>query len=557
MRLFGKLLSFAAASALLGITIRCAPEELTYGSSVGADGSAGSGGGSGDAATFDAAGWVEVCGNGVDDDDNGLTDCEDPVCSEYACVPTAPAGWTGPLAVFEGSPSSLPSCPEGLDAVGDYFRDLRFERASCSGCSCGSPNSESCMGVVDLSTTGSCSAATVSVPLTGSGCVTPGLPGPVNAANVSFNASGSCGSATQATVQKKAPTWASAVRACESPDLGSGAGCEAGEVCSPASALADPCIVQAGEHACPAGFPRRRLVYTANQDTRSCSDCSCSYSGSCNATVTGYGDVGCGIPTFANTGGCAAPADVQGLKMSGASSSGTCSASGGSPRGCVLPDAPTTMCCAGTTAACPSGKGPEMVEVPKPGGGTYCVDSTEVTNSQYEAFLATSPALPTNPECAFKTSLAPGAPWPDTDVDEPINFVDWCDAYAFCAWAGKRLCGASSGGAATYSSADSTDAQWYNACSAGGQLDYGYGTESISGACPTSIADVKEFPCCQAGYSGVYDMVGYMREWIDACSATAGASDDCRVMGNNTCSTVQASKRNARSTNVGFRCCSG
>lgn len=251
------------------------------------------------------------------------------------------------------------------------------------------------------------------------------------------------------------------------------------------------------------------------------------------------------------------PTDVQGLRMTGANENGKCNASGGSPRGCVLSAAPTTMCCAGTTAACPSGKGPEMVEVPKPGGGTYCVDSTEVTNAHYEAFLATSPALPTIPECAFKTSLIPTATWPDTDLDEPVNYLDWCDAYAFCSWAGKRLCGAIAGGPAAYASADSTDAQWYSACSAGGKLDYGYGTQLVSGACPSTFAEVKEFPCCQAGYSGVYDMVGYLREWVDACSGTAGAADDCRVMGSNTCSTVQSSKRNATSTNVGFRCCAG
>ncbi len=545
---------------MLGALFRCAPEEFAYGPSGGdVDGGAGADGSGTGGSTFDAAGWIEVCGNGVDDDDNGLTDCEDPVCNEYACVPAAPTGWAGPMAVFAATPTMLPECPEGLDKISDHLRDPRFDRAQCESCGCGSPSNQGCAASVKLSTSGSCSSTNATVQVSGGGCVKGGLSGAVTAADVSINGTGSCSVTKKTSATTTPSTWATAFRACEAPNPGVGVGCDSGSVCAPAAAGAEPCILQAGEHACPAEFPSRRLVFDNLSDTRGCSSCQCGYSGSCTATVTGFPDESCLAPqSFQNKGGCATGlTDVKGLQLSGAAgpTGGKCTASGGSPTGCVLPETPTTMCCAGTGAKCPSGKGPEMIEVPKVGGGTYCIDSTEVTNSQYDAFLKTSPAVPNIPECAFKTDLTPGTSWPDPDLDEAVNFLDWCDAYAFCAWAGKRLCGDVGGGASPFASANTPDSQWHNACSAGGTQDFPYGTDTVSGACSTSLSDTREFPCCQGGYSGIYDMTGYLREWVDACSGTAGKGDDCRVMGKTNCQSGDAVKRNRRAGNIGFRCC--
>ena len=222
---------------------------------------------------------------------------------------------------------------------------------------------------------------------------------------------------------------------------------------------------------------------------------------------------------------------------------------------------------------CPTGPGPTMVSV-----GTYCIDSTEVTNAQYAAFLVAKPDVcKQSPQCAWNTSFTPSSAWPAPTGKEsnPVVYVDWCDAAAYCAFAGKRLCGRIAGGSnPTGSYTDAASSQWYRACSKAGAQTYPYGSTYSSTACNggdlavgTTVA-VGTKSGCEGAYTGLFDLSGNAWEWEDSCDVSAsGATDPCRLRGGSWSDTAPSLRCDvnflggftARSkvyNNVGFRCCS-
>ena len=197
----------------------------------------------------------------------------------------------------------------------------------------------------------------------------------------------------------------------------------------------------------------------------------------------------------------------------------------------VPPDASVD---AGTDAAidarspCPSDAGPTMVL-----SGTVCIDSTEVTRAQYLAFLASNPTVASaGADCAFKASFVPSSGWPPAAGTEslPVIFVDWCDATAYCKWAGKRVCGARAGGPLQTNQGGSTTSQWYYACSNDGLRGFPYGTTFDAKSCngiereagapipPATLAT------CDAGFGGLFDMAGNVQEWFDGCDRADAAT---------------------------------
>jgi sulfatase modifying factor 1 len=230
-------------------------------------------------------------------------------------------------------------------------------------------------------------------------------------------------------------------------------------------------------------------------------------------------------------------------------------------------DAPVVTC--GGTA------GPAMVRV-----AAFCIDSTEVTNHNYADFLASPKGqdvsgLPAS--CAYKSTLTPSSAWPanPTKVNDPVVYVDWCDAYAYCAYAGKRLCGAIAGGPSTLASlADRNVDAWYAACSGASSSLYPYGPKYVTGKCndyegkANGTRSVGSYTGCQGGYAGVFDMSGNAYEWEDACAASVGPSDSCIIRGGSwlfsgaqygACSAYYNDavvKRSDTYNDTGFRCCS-
>jgi formylglycine-generating enzyme len=215
-----------------------------------------------------------------------------------------------------------------------------------------------------------------------------------------------------------------------------------------------------------------------------------------------------------------------------------------------------------------------MVPVTPPDGGTYCVDSTEVTVEQYAAFLV-NPPDEQPPMCTWNASFTPSAGWPPVNGSEnlPVTFVDWCDAFAYCAWAGKHLCGKIGGGPnAPADLADATKSQWYNACSAQGEQTYPYGSTYMPASCngadypsPDTVLDVGTADC-HGGFPELHDMSGNVWEWEDSCTGDGGMNDTCQTRGGAydsletalTCGHGQAFYRSAAAVSggyIGFRCC--
>jgi hypothetical protein len=223
--------------------------------------------------------------------------------------------------------------------------------------------------------------------------------------------------------------------------------------------------------------------------------------------------------------------------------------------------------------------------VPVQGG--YAIDATEVTRSQYRAWLKTSPPSDGQPSyCGWNTTFEPETnhvmagctpqTWPPEDGDDrPVGCVDWCDAYAYCHGVGKRLCGAIGGGPNHYEDFDdATKSQWYNACSSGGAHKLPYGDEYEPGTCndgETGQVDwvaVGSLDQCQStvqGYEGVYDLSGNVTELEDSCDGMTGPQDECRARGGSfdlfdpmfECAIgIGTFGRGMVARDTGFRCCS-
>lgn len=264
-------------------------------------------------------------------------------------------------------------------------------------------------------------------------------------------------------------------------------------------------------------------------------------------------------PQVADTGTADAPALDTGLLDTGLSDAGV--------------DAPVD----GPMDACPGTGGPSSVRVDAvyDGGLTvrFCIDSTEVTIGQYAEFLAHASVddSTNSPHCRWKESYNPGS---SGDPNLPVALVDWCDAYAFCAWAGKHLCGDVDG--STVSNPD----DWAHVaptyvCTNGARQSYPYGTEYDESACVTDRHDagvgplpVASLPTCEGAVPGVYDLVGNVWEYIDICDedTTDGGSPSvaCGFAGaaydangpSYGCGSYSAYPRSGTSAAVGFRCCS-
>jgi formylglycine-generating enzyme required for sulfatase activity len=232
-------------------------------------------------------------------------------------------------------------------------------------------------------------------------------------------------------------------------------------------------------------------------------------------------------------------------------------------------DAPEDSAATPDASDCSGSHGPQAVRV-----GTFCMDSTEVTRGQYAEFLGEASTGGQPAYCDWNSSYEPASDWPPAGAQEnlPVVSVDWCDARAFCDWAGKSLCGRLDGEPNTIGGENNAaTSAWYFACTHNGERDYPYGSTFESGVCVGDTANagpqaVGTASGCEGGFAGLFDLSGNVEEWVNTCNQATGANDDCYARGGNysqdssselACSTpsVALQTRDTAEPWFGFRCC--
>ncbi len=240
----------------------------------------------------------------------------------------------------------------------------------------------------------------------------------------------------------------------------------------------------------------------------------------------------------------------------------------------------------GTSPGVDAGGNASHDGAPSPGGSCpagmirakhTCIDAREVTAREYGAFVAAmGNDGPDNLPAFCEDKKEPSSFFPNggsaTSLDVPVGGVDWCDAFLYCRSVGKRLCGKIGGGRAGTTQPDIVGTEWYEACSKGTQkvsypLPAG-ATSNEPGRCvlatSATSAVTRANNRCEGAYPGLFDMIGNVEEWIDACAsdsqdaecvALGSAFDDALDTTDSSCASMFVVSRRARIASIGFRCC--
>lgn len=342
---------------------------LTGGSAGAAQGGVGGSAGAAQGGTGGTVG--EICTNGVDDDGDGAVDCEDTDCDEgYTCAPSVPAGWQGPVALWEGgSAAGAPACSKAggyPDLEVTAMDDLTAPAAQCAACRCLAPEGIVCpTAQLGFYTSTSCNVVGSAASITADECHAFVFSGAAPT-GLRWEASpalgGACRPDLDGTSRLPPLRWDRFARACGSAPEGEGCGTGA---CVPRPSApfgAGLCIYRRGDFACPAGpYVNRELYFERAADSRSCTECSCSSpsGASCTGSLTLATDRNCSVDlqVLSSAGQCTAlipdptPPDPPFLASRSffyedtGPVGGSCSPFGGQPAGTATPADPVTICC--------------------------------------------------------------------------------------------------------------------------------------------------------------------------------------------------------------------
>ena len=213
---------------------------------------------------------------------------------------------------------------------------------------------------------------------------------------------------------------------------------------------------------------------------------------------------------------------------------------------------------------------------------SFCLDKTEVTVADYGTCVAAARCSEPEAYRALRGDFRQACNWrhPEGRQNHPVNCVDFVQATAFCAWAGRRLPTEEEWEYAARAGAEGRKYPWGNTAPDSSRLN-ACGTEcqpnlvakrffGVTPMYPASdgwpeTAPVGSFPA-GASKHGVLDLAGNVWEWTATWYAAYDGSsrEDKRVLrggswGGGDPRTERATNRfrlepNARAQFLGFRC---
>ena len=237
---------------------------------------------------------TEICNNGIDDDGNGDIDCADAACSDFQCVPPAPAGWVGPYLWRHEASSGL-SCGGTYPVLKNtQYRGLDGAQANCS-CACdeaAEPKGDLLLHQqADCSDLGETISGVTNDWPADSTCYVTKVNTSVSylAARFVLNED----SCSPRLLAKDIPSafWNETWIACDSTSSGDAGGCSATLKCLPPIEDDEKlCVSRPGKESCPADFPENNSVYANYADSR---DCGCSCDAKVETPFATFGGTDC------------------------------------------------------------------------------------------------------------------------------------------------------------------------------------------------------------------------------------------------------------------------
>jgi hypothetical protein len=304
-------------------------------------------GGSGGASSASDAGGSSASGEAGSTSSGGMDGTGGTGCpSGSVCMPPVPDGWEGPVGVYIGA-EPLDSCPAPWSTKTDVNFGEPHAPHTCTECSCATATNVTCSyPTVSIYISSNCSGtAEAAVTVASSACTFIGG-GYSLKSTIATAAGGACAPAGGAAV-KTTPSWRSTATVCSG---GSTTECASG-VCSPvveAPFHAGLCVQQDGDVDCPDDFVERAVGFKGLVDERACEQCTCSApsGATCDGKLKVYEEEACAsAPDVLNNNGLCHVGFNGAVTFDNSASGGTCTGSGGAPKGGLQNALPVTICC--------------------------------------------------------------------------------------------------------------------------------------------------------------------------------------------------------------------